>query len=131
MTKRKVFISYSHRDAEWVRQFAEALREQDVDAWFDDSQIKAGEAWDETIEMALRGSDAIVAVLTSASANSPYMFAEYGAALGMGKPYIPIISSDLEKSAIPSAFRARRSITSSEPDEAAREVAKAVKAQAA
>ena len=126
-----VFISYSRQDVKWVRRFAEALREQGVDVWLDDWQIKPGDRFDEKIEAGLRGSDAIVAVLTSASANSPSLFAEYGAALGMGKRFIPVISSDLDSAAIPSAFRMRRSVTGDEPDEAAREVAEAVKSQAA
>jgi nucleoside 2-deoxyribosyltransferase len=131
MTEPKVFISYSHDDAEWVRRFAEALRQQDVSVWLDEWQVNAGEPLRDAIEAGLRSSDAIVSVLTRANAQRPNVLFELGVALGMGKPLIPIIPPDLESSAIPFGLRARRYLTKGAPDEAAREVAEAVKGKAA
>ena len=131
MSGPKVFISHSHGDTEWVRQFAEALRKQDVDVWLDEWQIKPGDLWQEKIEDGLRSSDAIVLVLSRMNAQSPDVAFEFGAAIGMGKRLIPIVSSDLEGSEIPPAFRNRRYLIRGAPDEAAREVAQAVKGEAA
>jgi len=127
----QVFISYSHDDVEWVRRFAEALRQQNVNVWLGEWQVRVGESLRDAIEAGLRGSDAIVSVLTQANARHPNAFFEFGAALGMGKPLIPIIPADLETSAIPFDLRTRRYLTRGAPDEAAREVAEAVKGKAA
>ena len=130
MSEPKVFISHSRGDSEWVRQFAEALRKQDVDVWIDEWQIKPGDLLQEKIEDGLRSSDAIVSVLTRSNAQSPDVAFEFGAAIGMGKRFIPIISADVETAAIPPAYRRRRYLTLGEPEEAAREVAQALKEDA-
>lgn len=131
MNEPQVFISYSHDDVEWVRRFAEALRQQNVNVWLDEWQINAGEPLREAIEAGLRSSDAIVSVLTGANARRPNVLFELGVALGMGKPLIPIISPDLDSSAIPFELRTRRYLTKGAPDKAAREVAEAVRGKAA
>lgn len=131
MSEPQVFISYSHDDSEWVRRFAEALRQQNVNVWLDEWQVSAGEPLREAIEEGLRSSDAIVSVLTRANAQRPNVLFELGVALGMGKPLIPIIPPDIENSAIPFGLRTRRYLTKGPPDEAAREVAAAVKGKAA
>jgi hypothetical protein len=38
MKEPRVFISYSQDDSDWVRKFAEALRDQSVDVWLDSWQ---------------------------------------------------------------------------------------------
>jgi predicted nucleotide-binding protein len=131
MKQAKVFISYSHDDADWVRQFAEALRAQHVVVWTDEWQINVGEPLREAIEAGLRSSDAIVSVLTRSNAQRPNVLFELGVALGMGKPLISIIPPDLDSSAIPFGLRTRRYLTKGLPDEAAREVAEALKGKAA
>jgi len=59
------------------------------------------------------------------------MLFELGVALGAGKLLIPIIPAELEGSSIPFGLRNRRYLTKGAPDEAAREVAEALKAKAA
>lgn len=131
MNEPKVFISHSRGDIKWVRQFADALRKQGIDAWLDDWQVEPGDAWQEKIEANLRSSVAIISILTTETARSPELFADLGMALGMGKPLIPVVSAELDSSAIPAPFRARRYVKQGTPDEAAREVAEAVKGRAA
>jgi hypothetical protein len=131
MNEPKVYISYSPDDVEWVRQFAEALRKQDVDVWLDVWKIRPGERWEEKIEAGLRNSDAIVSILTPANAESPWFYANLGIAIGMGKPLIPVVSTDLDSAALPPPVKSRRYVMQGAPDEAAREVAEAVKAKAA
>ena len=131
MSQPKVFISYSHDDAEWARRFAEALREQSVDVWFDDWQIQIGESLREALETGLRESDAIVAILTPTNARRPNVLFELGAALGTGKRLIPIVPEGADNSTIPFSLRTRRYLTKGAPDEAAREVVAALKGVAA
>ena len=56
MTEPKVFISYSRDDADWVRRFAEALREQSVSVWLDEWQISVGESLREIGHASIAGS---------------------------------------------------------------------------
>src|SRR5207302_3905691 len=92
-------------------------------------RIAAGESLRTALETALRESDAIVAVVSPSNARSPNVYFELGVALGMGKRLIPIVSEDLDRSAIPFDLRLRRFVTKGSPEEAAREVAEAVKGQ--
>jgi len=133
MNEPKVFISYSHThdDAEWVCRFAEALREQRVSVLLDAWQVDPGESLRDALAAGLRGSDAVVAVLTPTNAQPPNLLFEFGAALGMGKKLIPIVPADLQGSAIPFGLRTRRYLTKGAPGEAAREVAEALRDKAA
>jgi nucleoside 2-deoxyribosyltransferase len=133
MNEPKVFISYSHDhdEVEWVRQFAEALRTRRVNVWWDAWEVAVGERLSEAIEAGLRDSDAIVAVLSQTRSQRPDLLFELGAALGMGKRLIPIVPEDLEKSSLPFAWRSRRYVHKGAPDEAAREVAEALRGKAA
>ncbi len=131
MSAPKVFISYPHDDADWVRQFAEALREQGVEVWLDAWQVHAGDSFREALEAGLRGSDAIVAILSAANARRPDTLFELGVALGTGKRLIPIVPADLDSAVIPLGLRTRRYLTKGAPAEAAREVAEALRSVAA
>jgi len=128
MSTPRVFVSYSHDDAEWVRDFAEALKTQDVAVWLDEWQIPPGESMRDALEEGLRESDAIVAVLSARNATRPTVLFELGVALGLGKPLIPVVSPDLSGSAIPFDMRARRYVVQGAPRDTAREVAAALKA---
>ena len=127
MTTPKVFISYSHDDTEWVRSFAEALRDQNVDVWFDEWSVAPGEPLVDAIEVGLRESETIVFVISRSNALSPNVLFELGAAIGMGKRTIPIVSKDLDLSLVPFDLRKRRFIVKGPPAEIAQVVASAVK----
>jgi hypothetical protein len=124
----KVFISYSHQDADWVRQFAEALRNEHVDVWLDQWQLKAGDFLPDVLGRGLRESDAIVVLLSSSNVRRPSVFFELGAALGTGKKLIPVLDKDVDQSTIPFNLRTRQYLIKGSPSETAIEVASAVKA---
>lgn len=126
MKAHKVFISYSYEDSEWVRAFAEALRQQKMDVWLDQWSVAPGESLRSAIEVGLRESDAIIAVVSRSNARNPNVFFELGVALGMGKRLIPIISADLETALIPFDLRVRRYLTMGRPDDIAKKVVSAV-----
>lgn len=131
MNEPNVFISYSRDDAEWAHRFAESLRDQSVNVWLDAWQIHAGEHLREAIDAGLRNSDAIVSIISPDNAQRPSVLFELGAALAMGKRLIPIIPAGLDSAVIPFELRNRRFITKGSPDEVAREVADALKREAA
>lgn len=41
-----MFLSYASADAEAVRRLCEALRSADIEVWFDQHELKGGDAWD-------------------------------------------------------------------------------------
>jgi hypothetical protein len=127
MSTPNVFISYSHSDSEWVREFAEALRNQNINVWFDEWQVMVGDSLPEALEKGMRESDAIVVVVSSSNARNPNVLFELGSALGMRKRLIPVLSEDLETSSIPYGLRSRRYLTKRMPGETAREVASVLK----
>ncbi len=44
-----VFISYAREDAAAAQRIAEALRSQGIEVWFDQDQLRGGDAWDQKI----------------------------------------------------------------------------------
>lgn len=127
MSAPKIFISYSHDDTAWIGAFADALRHERIEVWLDQWEVKLGESLRDALEVGLRQSDAIVAVISPSNARNPNVFFELGVALGMGKRLIPVVSKDLETSSIPFDLRVRRYVTKGSPEETARQVASAVK----
>lgn len=115
MSSAKVFISYTHSDSSWVRQFAEALKRHGIIVWFDTWVIKIGDDIRESIEKGLRESDVIVVVVSKESQKSTNLFFEMGAAVGMGKEVIPIVESHIDQSSMPYTLRTRVMVKKGSP----------------
>lgn len=49
-----VFLSYAREDTDAARRIAEAMRAFGVDAWFDQSELRGGDAWDAKIKKQIR-----------------------------------------------------------------------------
>jgi len=103
MSNPQVFISYAHSkgDADWVRAFAEALKQRGLRVWLDQFQIAAGEPLRDALEAGMRESDVFVALIDPASSLKPNFLFELGAAIGMGKRVVPIVPRELDDSALP------------------------------
>lgn len=129
MSRPKAFISYSHTgtNREWVRRFARALEQCDVDVWLDEFKIHAGDNLRGAIEAALRRSDVLIAVITPDSLERPNLFFELGAAVGMGKYVIAIVSKKVDLSALPQSIRLRRFLLQESPERAAKSVRAALR----
>jgi TIR domain len=67
-----IFISYSHRDADFVDRLAVKLAEQHIHVWLDRLEIRVGDSLIQKIETALQRADAIIVVLSSASVESEW-----------------------------------------------------------
>ncbi|NJD31728.1 MAG: TIR domain-containing protein [Gammaproteobacteria bacterium] len=70
-----VFISYAREDAESARRFAEAFAAEGLSTWWDDA-LRSGEAFDESIERALREAAAVVVLWSASSVASRWVRAE-------------------------------------------------------
>ena len=93
-----------------------------------DEGLHPGEEWIQTLETALRESNAIVLLISSDSVRRPDLFFEIGAALGLGKPIVFVRSQDLNLSDVPAAFRRRKLLVMRSPEATAEDVVRAVAA---
>jgi hypothetical protein len=77
MPRSKLFISYSHRDDDWLQRLklhlAQLERRGIVHLW-SDTQIRVGDRWEAEIEAALTESRAAVLMITPAFLASTYIW---------------------------------------------------------
>src|SRR5438067_7962424 len=46
---KAIFLSYAREDAAAARRIAEALRASELEVWFDENELRGGDAWDAKI----------------------------------------------------------------------------------
>jgi hypothetical protein len=51
---KAVFLSYARDDAEPAKRIAEALRAFGVEVWFDQNELRGGDAWDTKIRAQIK-----------------------------------------------------------------------------
>jgi len=51
---RAVFLSYASQDAEPARRICDALRAAGIEVWFDQSELRGGDAWDASIRKQIK-----------------------------------------------------------------------------
>lgn len=124
----QIFISYGKDDADWARSLAEALNQRGVRVWLDQFQIAAGASVRDALEAGLRESDVYVALVDPESSQRPNLFFELGAAIGMGKRFIPVVPREVDVSSLPVELRSRRYLLKSSPEDTAEELARALAA---
>src|SRR5579862_6956853 len=59
-----VFISYASQDAEAAQRICEALRAAGIEVWFDKSELRGGDAWDQSIRRQIRECALFIAVIS-------------------------------------------------------------------
>jgi TolB-like protein len=64
---RAVFISYASQDAEVAAQICGALVAAGIEVWFDQSELRGGEAWDQTIRQRIRDCRLFVPIISTNS----------------------------------------------------------------
>src|ERR1051325_6144160 len=67
---RAVFISYAREDTAPAQRIAEALRSQGVEVWFDQSELRGGDAWDQKIRRQIKECALFVPII-SANTQAP------------------------------------------------------------
>ena len=60
-----VFLSYASQDAEAARRICEALRAGGIEVWFDRSELRGGDAWDQSIRRQIRECTLFIAVISA------------------------------------------------------------------
>jgi nucleotide-binding universal stress UspA family protein len=49
-----VFLSYASQDAEAAHKICEALRSAGIEVWFDQSELRGGDSWDQLIRKQIK-----------------------------------------------------------------------------
>jgi TolB-like protein/tetratricopeptide (TPR) repeat protein len=62
---RAVFLSYASQDAEAARRICDALRAVGLDVWFDESELRGGDAWDASIRNQIKACALFVPVISA------------------------------------------------------------------
>jgi adenylate cyclase len=66
---RAVFLSYASQDADAARRICDALRAQGLEVWFDQSELRGGDAWDASIRKQIKEC-ALFVPMISANTNA-------------------------------------------------------------
>ena len=64
-TPAAVFLSYAREDTAAAQRIAEALRSSGVEVWFDQSELRGGDAWDQKIRRQIRECALFIPVISA------------------------------------------------------------------
>ena len=64
-SSRAVFLSYASQDVEAARCICDALRAVGLDVWFDQSELRGGEAWDASIRRQIKECALFVPIISA------------------------------------------------------------------
>ena len=64
-----VFLSYASQDAQAAQRICEALRAADIEVWFDQSELRGGDAWDQKIRHEIRDCALFIPVISANTAS--------------------------------------------------------------
>jgi len=62
---RAIFLSYASQDAEAAQRICEALRVAGIEVWFDQSELRGGDAWDAAIRKQIRACGLFVPIISA------------------------------------------------------------------
>lgn len=61
---KAIFISYARQDVGAARRIAEALRDRGMEVWFDQNELRGGDAWDQKIRRQIRECALFIPVIS-------------------------------------------------------------------
>jgi TolB-like protein/Tfp pilus assembly protein PilF len=64
-----VFLSYASQDAEPARKICDALRAAGIEVWFDQSELRGGDAWDQKIRQQIHDCVLFIPVISANTAS--------------------------------------------------------------
>jgi hypothetical protein len=92
-----VFISYSRKDSDFVKQVFDALKAHQREAWIDWQGIDYSSKWWEEICAGIEGSDHFVLIISPDSLNSVYCHREIEHASKHKKRIIPVLYRPIDE----------------------------------
>lgn len=96
-----VFLSFANQDRDFAQTLRRHLNVHGHEVWSFDEQLTPGERWQEAIISRLKEVDAVIVVMSQASAKSTWIHHELGAAVAYarerGRPIIiPVVLGDVD-----------------------------------
>ncbi len=65
MSSRAVFVSYTSEDLEAARHLCETLRAGGIEVWFDQNELRGGDAWDQKIRGQIRDCALFIPIISA------------------------------------------------------------------
>jgi len=97
-----IFLSYSHKDIEIMRQVCTDLKAGGFQVWTDETLIPGTESWKSSIEDAIQNTRTLVVILSPDAKNSIWVERELDYARACNVPVFPLLArGDSEVSAVP------------------------------
>lgn len=102
--KKKVFISYSYQDKDFVEWLKLNLADLGLELWYDQQEINIGDSIKEKLNEGLQSNNAFILVLSSSSMHSDWVKYEMNSALLLKavKKGITILPIKIDNSKVPS-----------------------------
>ena len=93
MSKNNIFISYSRRDFDEVKELYNTIKSRikGINIWFDITGIESGDEFDEKIINAIDNSEIVLFALSDNSINSKWTKDEVMYAKNTGKRVVPVL----------------------------------------
>ena len=66
---KAVFLSYASQDGEAARRICDALRAAGIEVWFDRSELRGGDVWDQKIRQQIRDCALFIAIISANTAS--------------------------------------------------------------
>ncbi len=110
-------MSYSRRDADFVRRIAASIEERGKSVWIDTEGIADTEVFPQAIRSAVEGADAFLFVITPSSVASDFCEQEVSYARTLEKRIVPVLRSPVPDPEIPEEIRNRTWIPFTEFDD--------------
>ena len=63
--KKAVFLSYASQDTEAAQTLCNALRAAGIEVWFDQSELRGGDAWDQKIRRQIKDCALFVPIISA------------------------------------------------------------------
>ncbi len=64
---RAIFLSYASQDAEAAKRICDALRAGGIEVWFDQSELRGGDAWDRQIRKQIHDCALFIPIISAAT----------------------------------------------------------------
>src|SRR5215469_3164844 len=64
-SSRAVFLSYASEDAVAAKRICDALRSVGIEVWFDQSELRGGDAWDAAIRRQIRACGLFIPIISA------------------------------------------------------------------
>jgi tetratricopeptide (TPR) repeat protein len=102
---KKIFISHTTADEQFVSQLRKALENQGMDVWIDSQNLRSGDTLKTEIESAITNADALIVVISPRVFNTKWVRQEVMFAQESSVPIVPLLIDGMEPDSLLFFFR--------------------------